>query len=715
MKNSFKVCKGKPKYGANIYDGGINFGVFSRHACKVSLELFEHFYDNEPLIKFDLDPTINKTGDVWHIFVEGAKEGMYYGYKVSGPYIPEKGHRFNSNKLLIDPYAKAISGVFNLDDNALYAYKKGEKDDMSFSDLDSSKFVKGVIIDDSKYNWEGDRHPRIPLKDTIIYEMHVSLFTMNKNSKVKNRGSYDGVIEKINHLKELGITAVELLPIFEFNKNELINTDPVTGELLTNVWGYNTIGFFAPTGNYIKGDISVGMRIGDQVFQFKDFVKALHKEGIEVILDVVYNHTGEGNENGPTINFKGFDNSVYYLLEKNKRYYSNYSGTGNTFNCSHFVVKELITDSLRYWVTEMHVDGFRFDLAAILGRDSKGNWVGDLSLLKDLADDPILSGSKLIAEGWDAAGGYYVGEFPVGWAEWNGKYRDTVRRFVKGDKGLVSDLATRIVGSPDLFGKFDRKPYHSINFVTAHDGFTLWDLVSYNEKHNYRNGENNRDGANDNHSWNHGSEGETRDPEIIKLRKRQMKNFVLLLMISQGVPMLLMGDEIARTQRGNNNAYCQDNELNWVDWSRKEKFPDIFDFFKNMINFRKKHHSLKRPHFFTDKDLSGNGIADITWHGIDVGKPDWSEHSTTLAFMMSGQDFLDRNTPSDNDIYVALNSHWEPLHFELPKIQGKKWYRVVDTYLENGEDFLLEEVEVKTKRYLVMDRSSIILISKEVK
>jgi glycogen operon protein len=713
MSNSFETCKGKPKYGATLYKNGANFAVFSRNALSVILEIYENFYDEKPVAKFKLDPTKNKTGDVWHIFVSGVKAGMYYGYRVDGPYMPEKGHRFNVNKLLIDPYAKAISGFFNLDDDTVYCYDKGSSNDLSFSQRESSSQVKGVIIDDSNYNWEDDKHPRIPLKDTIIYEMHVSLFTMNKNSGVKNRGSYEGVIEKIDHLKELGITAIELLPIFEFNKNELINTNPMTGELLSNVWGYNPIGFFAPTGNYLKGERELGMRVGDQVFQFKDFVKAMHKEGIEVILDVVYNHTGEGNENGPTLNFKGFDNSVYYLLEKNKRFYSNYSGTGNTFNCSHSVVKELITDSLRYWVTDMHVDGFRFDLAAILGRDSTGKWVGDLSLLKDLADDPILSGSKLIAEGWDAAGGYYVGEFPVGWAEWNGKFRDTVRRFIKGDKGMVRDLATRIVGSPDLFGKFGRKPYHSINFITAHDGFTLWDLVSYSHKHNYQNGEENRDGANDNYSWNHGSEGETRSPEIIKLRKRQMKNFMVILMLSQGVPMLLMGDEIARTQRGNNNAYCQDNKLNWVDWNRKEQFKDIFNFFQNMISFRKKHHSLKRAHFFTDMDLSGDGIADITWHGVECEKPDWSDWSTTLAFMISGDDFVDKDTPNDNDIYVALNSHWEPLYFELPKLNGKKWYRVVDTYKENGKDFLIEPLEIKNDKYLVMERSSVILISQK--
>lgn len=712
MSLDFKIFRGKPIYGATVDKIGVNFGVFSKNAKSVTLELFENFYDKKPMASFLLDSNINKTGDVWHIYVEGVKAGIYYGYRVDGIYSPEKGHRFDRTKLLIDPYAKAISGFFNFENHDVYYTEKGVSQNENFPKESSNDSVKGIIIDDASYDWEDDRHPRTPLQDSIIYEMHISLFTMNKNSNVASRGTYKGVMEKVAHLKELGITAVELLPIFEFNKNELINTNPVTGELLRNVWGYNPLGFFAPTGNYLSGDQSLGMSFGKQVFEFKDFVKALHKEGIEIILDVVFNHTGEGNEDGPTLSFKGFDNSIYYILEKNKMHYANYSGTGNTLNCSHSVVKELITDSLRYWVTEMHVDGFRFDLAAILGRANDGKWIGDLSLLKDLADDPILSGTKLIAEGWDAAGGYFVGEFPPGWAEWNGKFRDTARKFIKGDMGQVKDLATRIVGSPDLFSKYDRKPYHSINFITAHDGFTMWDLVSYNEKHNYENGENSRDGANDNYSWNHGVEGETRDPKINSLRKRQIKNFMLLLMMSQGVPMLLMGDEFARTQRGNNNAYCQDNELNWVDWSRKEKYSDIFNFTKKLIKFRKEHHALKRPHFFLDKDLSGDGIADITWHGIESFKADWADYSRTIAFMISGSDFIDADTPEDNDIYVVFNSHHEALDFELPKLKNKKWYRVVDTHMNHGHDFVDKAVEVHGRKYKVMDRSAIILISK---
>ncbi|BDU50604.1 glycogen debranching protein GlgX [Haliovirga abyssi] len=703
-----KTKKGKPILGSTVEGFGTNFAIFSRNAISVTLEIYEEFYSEEPLFKIELDKNINKTGDIWHIFVEDVFHGMFYGWRVGGVYLPKEGQRFNANKLLIDPYAKSIAGTIDCNLECIYGYEKeNRRRDLSFSNLDSKySQVKSVIVEDSIYNWENDIHPRIPLKETIIYEMHVRLFTMNKNSKVKNRGTFDGIVEKLSYLKDLGVTAIELLPIFEFSVNSIINTDPKTGERLKDIWGYNPLNFFAVTGNY-----SYGLKLGEQVFQFKDFVKAVHKAGLEVILDVVYNHTGEGNEFGPTISFKGIDNNVYYVLEDNKRYYSNYSGTGNTLNCSHAVVKEMVIDSLRYWVTEMHVDGFRFDLAAILGRGANGEWIGDLSLLKDIADDPIISGSKLIAEGWDAAGGYYVGEFPVGWAEWNGKFRDTVRKFIKGENGQVGDLATRIVGSPDLFEKYGRKPYHSINFITAHDGFTMWDLVSYNEKHNLNNGEENRDGANDNNSWNHGVEGETKDKKIIKLRKQQIKNFVVIMTVSQGIPMLLMGDEFCRTQNGNNNAYCQDNKMTWLDWDKKEEFKDVYRFFKKMIEFRKNHPSFKREAFFKGKDFSGDDIPDITWHGAKLNEPDWSNESHSLAFMISGKDFSGE-IENDNNIYVALNSYWEDIEFEIPKMKNTKWYLVVDSSKKMGEDFLDNPKEIKAKTYKVKARSSIILISR---
>lgn len=693
----YKIERGRPIFGATVDDAGVNFAIFSKNGTSVVLEVYENFYDEKPFFSYELDKVINKTGDVWHVYIYGLKDGLCYGWRINGPYEPEFGHRFNKNKLLIDPYAKAISGTFDFGDETIYGYdKKNKKDvDLSYSIEDSAHTsCKGVIVDDRKYDWEDDKKPRVPLKDSVIYEMHTRLFTMNPNSKVSKRGTFEGICEKLPYLKKLGVTSIELLPIFEFNINSMITINPQTKKRLKDVWGYNPVSFFAVTGNY-----SYGPRIDEQVYQFKDFVKKVHKEGLEVILDVVYNHTGEGNEHGPTLSFKGIDNSVFYILEKNKRYYSNYSGTGNTLNCSHAVVKGMILESLRYWVTEMHVDGFRFDLAAILGRDSTGRWIGDLSLLKDIANDPVISGSKLIAEGWDAAGGYFVGEFPEGWAEWNGKFRDTVRKFIKGDHGMVSDLATRIVGSPDLFD--GRKPYHSINFITAHDGFTMYDLVSHNQKNNLMNGENNRDGENHNNSYNHGIEGETEDKEIVKLRKKQMKNMINLLMLSQGVPMILMGDEIGRTQDGNNNAYCQDNIISWMNWEREEKFSDLLRFVTKMIEFRKQNKILCNEDFF---DYYKN---NIIWHGTVPETPDWSYYCTTIAFEIVGESISN----DSNSIYAAFNSYHEPIEFTLPVKADKKWYRVVDTALVDEEDFKDEPVEVGEK-YIVDGRSSIILIQK---
>ena len=687
MNTQLNALPGMYFKGPIVVGGGVNFGIFSKNAMDMTLEIYENADDSEPLYSYDLDKKSNKTGDTWHVYIDGLTSGYYYGWRAHGPYDLDEGHRYDSEKLLLDPYVKSITP------------KLGE-------DIPR----KGLIIDTLKSRGSKIK-PKTEFKDTIIYEMHIKLFTMNPNSHVVERGTYKGIIEKIDYLKDLGVTAVELLPIFEFDESDIIGRNPVTGKRLKNVWGYNPIGFYAPTSNYISGDKKTGAMVGEQVIQFKELVEALHAAGIEVILDVVFNHSAEGNEMGPTMSFKGLDNSIYYMLEKNKMYYCNYSGTGNTINCSHAVVKELIIDCLRYWYAEMNVDGFRFDLAAILGRDSKGRWIGDVSILKDIADDSILAGAKLIAEGWDAAGGYFLGEFPVGWAEWNGKFRDTVRKFVKGDPGQVQDLATRIVGSPDLFGRYDRRPYHSINFITAHDGFTMMDLVSYNDKQNHVNGERNRDGETHNNSWNHGSEGETINRKIKALRKKQIKNFMVILMISQGVPMLLMGDEMGKTQRGNNNAYCQDNELNWLDWSKLDENRDIYYFARNMIAFRKKHISLKRKHFFTEKDQGGNGYKDISWHGTKAYKPDWSRNSKSLAFMIDGEARAG-NGLTDNDIYVVLNSYHEDLEFELPKLKGKKWYRVVDT--GNGDDFLKTPISVESRNYIVKGRSSIILISEYV-
>ncbi len=694
-----KTKRGYPRLGATPDETGTNFAVFSKNATSVTLELYQAPYDSVPSHTFRLDPIKNKTGHIWHIYVYGVGHGQYYGWRVDGLYDPLNGKRFNPNKLLIDPYAKAITTFFDWEDERIYGYDKNSPlQDLSFSTIDSAPaMIRSIVIDDSKYDWEDDHHPRIPWSETIIYEMHVRLFTIHPSSNVKFPGTFYGILEKLDHLKKLGVTTIELMPIFEFNLNSNPNVDPITGEKLKDVWGYNPLNFFAVTGNY-----SVGLKLGEQVFLFKDFVKAMHKNGLEVILDVVYNHTGEGGANGPTLCFRGIDNEIYYMLDpRNKRYYLNYSGCGNTMNCNQTVVKEMIIDSLRYWATEMHVDGFRFDLASVLGRTPDGRWIGDLSLLKEIADDPIVGNLKLIAEGWDAGGGYYLGQFPEGWAEWNGKYRDCVRRFVRGDNGTIQELMLRIAGSPDLYES--KKPHASINFITCHDGFTMRDLVSYSQKHNTRNGENNKDGSDENFSCNYGFEGDTDDPQILKIRKQQIKNFFSILFLSRGTPMILMGDEMFRTQQGNNNAYCQDNEITWLNWELKEQHKDIFEFVKKIIHFRKNHPVLKVEHFTEKVDKFGNRISDISWHGIKPFEPDTAYHSHSIAFMYSP----DAET-NDVPIYVILNQWIEPLTFILPPLHGKVWKRVVDTSKDYPEDFLDNPEIVPENYYIAQPRSTVI-------
>ncbi|MGB4262835.1 MAG: glycogen debranching protein GlgX [Fervidobacterium sp.] len=700
-----KVRRGYPLLGATPDETGVNFAIFSRNADNVVLELYQNYYDIGPSHVFYLDPTKNRTGDIWHIYVYNVGHGQYYGWRVDGLYDPINGKRFNRNKLLIDPYAKAVTTFFDWDDEAVYGYDRTSPLlDLSFSTLDSARsMIRSIVIDDSKYDWDDDKQPHIPWNEAIIYEMHVRLFTISETSNTKYPGTFLGIIEKIDHLKELGVTTIELMPVFEFNINSNPNINSLTGEELKDVWGYNPLNFFAVTGNY-----SVGLKLGEQVFLFKDFVKELHKNGFEVILDVVYNHTGEGSEKGPTLCFRGIDNEVYYMLNPtNKRYYANYSGCGNTLNCNHAVVKEMIINSLRYWTTEMHVDGFRFDLASILGRTHDGRWIGDLSLLKDIAEDPIVGRLKLIAEGWDAAGGYYLGLFPEGWAEWNGKYRDCVRRFIRGDNGIIEELMLRISGSPDLY--HNRKPHTSINFITCHDGFTMRDLVSYNQKHNEMNGENNEDGASENFSYNWGVEGDTDNPEVNKIRKQQIKNFFSILMLSHGTPMLLMGDEMYRTQKGNNNAYCIDDETTWVDWTLKEEHEEIFRFVEKIIKFRKFHPALKRECFFQKYDKFGNVITDITWHGTEPFEPDTSYTSHSIAFMISGFEPL-KGVIIDNDIYVILNQWKEPLRFILPPIHARSWHRVVDTSLAYPDDFLSIPEKVEN-HYIAKPYSTVIFIS----
>ena len=669
------VNNGKPVLGATIDKDFTNFGIFSKNATQVSILIYSKSEDLDPVFEYILDDIYNRTGNVWHVEIKGLGHGAYYGWKMDGPYDVEKGNRFDKSKLLIDPYGKSVAkGIGN------YAYKS-------------------VVVDDRSYDWEEVISPKIPMRDTIIYEMHVRLFTQSDSSKVMCKGTFSGVLEKLDHLKKLGVTTLELLPIYDFNPDSNSNINPLTGEKLYDVWGYNPNNFFAVASHY-----SGGKNHADEVVCFKDFVKAVHKAGMEVILDVVYNHTGEGNEKGPTLNFRGIDNQIYYMLSPyDRKYYSNYSGTGNTLNCNHPVVKKMIIDSLQYWVTHMHVDGFRFDLASIMGRDSNGQWMGEYSLLRDIAKDPILADTKLIAESWDAGGGYHLGEMPAGFAEWNGKYRDGIRRFLNGEINVISDLATRITGSPDLFRKEGHGPLDSINFITAHDGFTMWDLFSYNSKHNIANGENNRDGTNDNISHNYGVEGETRNPDIIKLRKKKVKNAVTLLMISQGVPMIVMGDEFCKTQGGNNNPYCQDNEISWIDWDRKKKFKDIYDYFCKIIQFRKDHPLLRRDHF-----LSQDAKGEVTWHGVEPDYPDWAYYSRTIAFMLHADAIS--GLEDDVDIYVAINGYEKSLSFKLPKAKKGKWHRVVDTGKDSPNDFLEKPMEIKSGNYVVEAFSIVICI-----
>jgi glycogen operon protein len=615
-------------------------------------------------------------------------------YRVSGLYEPEKGHYFNSEKMLIDPYAKALTR------SNVWQINKSIKN--------NSDSHWRCFIPQTDFDWEGDVPINRPLKDSVLYELHVRGFTNHSSSKVSQPGTFMGITEKISYLKKLGITAVELMPINEFDENECMFSNPATGEKLKNFWGYSTVSFFSPNAAYASS-----AKDFNQVNEFKEMVKQLHKAGLEVIIDIVFNHTAEGNEQGPTISFRGLDNTIYYILNEEYRY-MNFSGCGNTLNCNHPVVREMILDCLRYWVTELHVDGFRFDLASILGRDHTGAVLSNPPVLEAIALDPILSRTKIIAEAWDAAGLYQVGHFPAWrrWAEWNDKFRDTIRGFVKGDNGLAPQMATRISGSSDLYGYSGRKPYHSINYITCHDGFTLYDLVSYNQKNNIENGENNNDGSSNNVSWNCGVEGETQKQSVLKLRKRQIKNFIALLMLSQGTPMILAGDEFCRTQKGNNNAYCQDNDISWINWDLKEKNHDIYRFMQLMIKMRNDYPILRRETFFTGDKPSDQGLPDISWHGLRVDNPDFSEKTQTLAFLISGMG--ENNTTKTHDIYVAVNASSRIKSFKIPPLNSRDWYLKVDTYYNSPNDFYENGSELMltdSNSYAVKANSLIILIS----
>jgi isoamylase len=653
---------GSSPLGATPSPDGVNFSVFSRHATGVELLLFDGVDDTKATSVVRLDPAANRTYYYWHVFVPNVRPGQLYGYRVDGLFDPSSGMRFDPAKVLLDPYGRGVVVPIAYDRAA--ARRPGDN---------TGTAMKSVVVDVSAYDWEGDVPLQRPSSRTIVYEMHVRGFTRHPSSGIadKTRGTFAGLIEKIPYLQRLGITAVELLPVFQFDPQ-----DSPPG--LVNYWGYAPVSFFAPHHGYSSRRDPLG-----PVDEFRDMVKALHRAGLEVILDVVFNHTAEGDHRGPTLSFRGLDNTTYYMLETDRSRYANYSGTGNTLNANHPIVRRMIVDSLRYWVDVMHVDGFRFDLASILDRDESGNVMPSPPVLWDIESDPALAGTKLIAEAWDAAGLYQVGSF-VGdsWKEWNGRYRDDVRSFFRGEEGVIERFVDRMIGSPSLYGHKQREPEESVNFVTCHDGFTLNDLVSYDRKHNEANGEDNRDGADDNRSWNCGVEGPTENRDVDKLRTRQVKNFFTVMMLSPGIPMMLMGDEVRRTQGGNNNAYCQDNGTSWFDWTLLTKRADVLRFV-TLLNARR----VLRDVEYERQRVALNQLlrqADIAWHGVKLGQPDWSNSSHSVAFAL--RSMMERTL-----YHVILNAYWEPLEFELPSAADggrSSWRRWVDTFLDSPHDIV---------------------------
>ena len=675
-------------FGASFVPGGVNFSVYSSHAAACTLVLFRQGQP-EPLVEIPF-PENFRIGNVFAMTVFDLDyENLEYGYRMDGPFEPANGHRFDRTKVLLDPYARAVAG------RDLWGAEPT---------WDRLGLYRGRLVFED-FDWGGDRPLQTPIEDLIIYEMHVRGFTRHPSAGVKFPGTFAGVREKIPYLKELGVNCVELMPLCEFDEFENSRPGP-DGNLLMNYWGYSTVGFFAPKAGYAAAG-----KYGMQVDELKALVKELHNNRIEVFLDVVFNHTSEGNERGPCVSLRGIDNKTYYMLTPEGFYY-NFSGTGNTLNCNNPVVRSLVIDCLRYWAAEYHIDGFRFDLASVLGRDPSGAPMTNPPLLESLAFDPVLAHCKLIAEAWDAGGLYQVGSFPGygRWAEWNGKYRDCVRKFLKGEPGQIGEMAARIQGSHDLYGW--RGATASVNFVTCHDGFTLHDLVSYNEKHNAANGEDNRDGANDNESWNCGVEGPSDDPAILALRRRQIKNAVAMLLVSQGVPMILAGDEVGRTQNGNNNAYCQDNEQNWMNWELSKTNSELFQFFKRFLSFRKAHPVLRNR---TPTQGRFDGPVSVSWHGVQAWNADWAGGGRTLAFMISGR----RGTESKEAahyIYVAMNMHWESHGFELPALpQGATWRVFANTSAAPPEDVWeigLEPTLTEQSWVMVGDRSVVVLVGK---
>jgi len=692
MADQLVVTAGRAQpLGATIHGDGVNFSVYSEHATAVELLLFSDHDAPQPERVITLDPELNHSFHFWHVHVAGVGPGQIYAYRMDGPKDTSRsGGRFNRNKVLIDPYALGnVNTLWNRGDAV------GPQDNVETS-------MRSIVLDPDDYDWEDDELPDIPMSESVIYEMHVRGFTKSPTSGVAHPGTFRGIVEKIPYLKSLGVTAIELLPIYDFDESQVLRKAP-DGTPLHNYWGYDPYGHFAPQSSYC-----VEPEEGAHLIEFRDMVKALHKEGIEVILDVVYNHSSEGNQNGPTISFRGQANEAYYhLVPHDKQYYMDYSGCGNTINANHPVVTKYIIESLEYWVTECHVDGFRFDLGSVLSRGPDGAPMDVPPVLWNIELSKILSETKVIAEAWDAGGLYQVGRFPGNrWAEWNGPYRDDIRRFLRGEPGIIPLVATRIAGSQDLFGTQDEKPSNSINFITCHDGFTLNDLVSYNGKHNEANGEQNRDGSDDNRSWNCGVEGPTDDPEIEALRCRQAKNAAVILLMSRGTPMILGGDEFRRTQQGNNNAYCQDNDVSWYDWALADKHAEMVRFFAGMVALRKRFPTLRHDDFYCG-ELNSRGMPDVAWHGCRLDEPGWNDPMCrVLSFTLAARG-------DEADLHVMLNMYDLGLDFELPQIDGRRWSLAVDSAKPSPADIYDpgSEPPVDGSNYHVFGRSAVVLVS----
>jgi glycogen operon protein len=691
--------------GATVLPGGVNFAIYTQHGTEVFLLLFDR-PDGEPTDVIRLD---NCDKFVWHAFVRGIKAGQFYGYKVRGEYQPDLGKRFNEAKLLLDPYARAVTGKFANADNLLLAYDpRPGAGDKSLDTRDNTAVVPKAIVIDDAFDWQDDAPPDLELEQLFIYEVHVKGFTAHPSAKAEVPGTYLGFVQKIPHLTALGVNAVELLPVHEHYVDDFL-----TERGLTNYWGYNSIGFFAPELSY-----STRRAPGGQVAEFKTLVRELHKAGIKVLLDVVYNHTGEGNEMGPTMSFRGLDNLAYYSLtgpaDAPRRSYLNYTGCGNSLNFDSPAVIRLVMDSLRYWLDVMHVDGFRFDLASVLGRTEDGSFRSSAGFFEAVAQDPVLSRAILVAEPWDI-GTYQVGRFPVDWSEWNGKFRDTMRSFGKGDAGQLAELGWRLTGSADLYGEDGRSAYNSINFITCHDGFTLADLVSYNGKHNEANGEHNRDGADDNRSWNCGAEGDTGDAGILALRRQITKNYACYLLFASGTPMILGGDEFGRSQCGNNNAYCQDNEISWFDWSALSRNREIFEFFQKAIDFTRRFPVLQRRRFYLGKDGNDDGVPDLSWFAADQGEPQWGDaNARTICYQLDTNEGGPKLDVSR--LFFILNASFESQWIKLPPLSpGHGWYRAIDTALPAGEDFAAAGAEIRIDppdHYIAPARSTVVLLAR---